>query len=86
MQKNLQQDKGEIEIAKNTRIVTVKQDVGDDFEAKGYRLCVVNGVGVYKNPQAKDGGSFSYRKFLLITPKYHELYESRWLFDRVSNW
>ena len=46
IQANIACDKGEIEIAKNTRIVTVKQDV-DDFEAKVLDY-VVNGIAAIK--------------------------------------
>ncbi|MGQ4005088.1 ATP-binding cassette domain-containing protein [Francisellaceae bacterium CB300] len=74
VQKNLQQDKGEIEIAKNTRIVTVKQDV-DDFEAKVIDY-VVNGVESIKILKQKMEEALATENFVDYS-KYHEEYESQ---------
>lgn len=74
IQRNLQQDKGDIEIAKNTRIVTVKQDI-DDFDAKVIDY-VVNGVESIKILKQKMNEALAKENFIDYS-KYHEEYESQ---------
>ncbi|AHH46409.1 ABC transporter ATP-binding protein [Francisella tularensis subsp. holarctica PHIT-FT049] len=70
---NLTPDKGDIEIAKNTRIVTVKQEV-DDFEVKVIDY-VVNGIESLKQLKIKMQDSLASENFVDYS-KYHEEYES----------
>ncbi|AJI73716.1 conserved hypothetical protein [Francisella tularensis subsp. novicida GA99-3548] len=73
IQGNLTPDKGDIEIAKNTRIVTVKQEV-DDFEVKVIDY-VVNGIESLKQLKIKMQDSLATENFVDYS-KYHEEYES----------
>lgn len=73
IQGNLTPDKGDIEIAKNTRIVTVKQEV-DDFEVKVIDY-VVNGIESLKQLKIKMQDSLASENFVDYS-KYHEEYES----------
>ncbi|NDT50021.1 ABC-F family ATP-binding cassette domain-containing protein, partial [Francisella tularensis subsp. holarctica] len=70
---NLTPDKGDIEIAKNTRIVTVKQEV-DDFEVKVIDY-VVNGIESLKQLKIKMQDSLASENFVDYS-KYHKEYES----------
>lgn len=73
IQGNLIPDKGDIEIAKNTRIVTVKQEV-DDFEAKVIDY-VVNSIESLKQLKIQMQKSLRSENFVDYS-KYHEEYES----------
>ncbi|APC91464.1 MULTISPECIES: ABC-F family ATP-binding cassette domain-containing protein [Francisella] len=73
IQGNLTPDKGDIEIAKNTRVVTVKQEV-DDFEAKVIDY-VVNGIESLRELKIKMHNSLATENFVEYS-KYHEEYES----------
>lgn len=73
IQTNITPDKGDIEIAKNTRIVTVKQEV-DDFEVKVIYY-VVHGIESLKQLKIKMQESLATENFVDYS-KYHEEYES----------
>ncbi|QIV95938.1 ATP-binding cassette subfamily F protein 3 [Allofrancisella inopinata] len=73
IQANISPDKGDIEIAKNTRIVTVKQEV-DDFEIKVIDY-VINGVESIRSLKHKMAEALDKEDFVEYS-KYHEEYES----------
>ena len=73
IQGDLISDRGDIEIAKNTRIVTVKQEV-DDFEIKVIDY-VVNGISSLRQLKTKMRNSLLEENFIEYS-KYHEEYES----------
>lgn len=73
IQRNIVPDKGELEIAKNTRIVTVKQDV-DDFDAVVLDY-VANGVGFIKDLKQKMANALATENFVDYS-HFHEEYES----------
>lgn len=73
IQRNIAPDKGELEIAKNTRIVTVKQDV-DDFDVKVLDY-VANGVAFVKDLRQKMSDALATENFVDYSD-FHEEYES----------
>ncbi|APC97055.1 ABC-F family ATP-binding cassette domain-containing protein [Francisella frigiditurris] len=73
IQHNISADKGDIEIARNTRIVTVKQEV-DDFDAKVIDY-VVNGIESLKTLKHNMVEALASEDFVEYS-RYHEEYES----------
>ncbi|QLE78357.1 ATP-binding cassette domain-containing protein [Francisella sp. Scap27] len=73
IQRNIVPDKGDLEIAKNTRIVTVKQDV-DNFDVKVIDY-VANGVAFVKDLRQKMSNALATENFVDYS-HYHEEYES----------
>lgn len=73
IQGNISADKGDIEIARNTRIVTVKQEV-DDFDAKVIDY-VVNGIESLKTLKHNMVEALANEDFVEYS-RYHEEYES----------
>ena len=73
IQNKISVDKGDIEIIKNIKIVTVKQDV-DDFEATVIDY-VINGIDAFKTLKQKMQLALNNEDFINYS-KYHEEYES----------
>ncbi|AJC49027.1 ATP-binding cassette domain-containing protein [Allofrancisella guangzhouensis] len=73
IQGNLTPDKGDIEIAKNTRIVTVKQEI-DGFDAKVIDY-VISGIESLRSLKYNMAEALAKENFIEYS-RYHEEYES----------